>query len=63
MWVESKEPYVSPKHCNPVFFYPDVLDGDWWFVLIHVPRSRHRFEKNNVTMPSEKDNKVESYED
>jgi hypothetical protein len=28
MWVETKEPYVFTKHCNRVFFYPDVLDGD-----------------------------------
>jgi hypothetical protein len=28
MWVETKEPYVFPKHCNQVFLYPDVLDGD-----------------------------------
>jgi hypothetical protein len=45
MRVESKEPYVFQKHCNQVFFYPDVLDGDWWFVLRHDPRSKHIFEK------------------
>jgi hypothetical protein len=28
MWVETKEPYVFPKHCNQVLFYPNVLDGD-----------------------------------
>jgi len=56
MWVESKEPYVFPKHCKQMFFYPYVLDGDWLFVLIHVMRSKHCFEKNNVTMPSEEDN-------
>ena len=29
MWDEAKEPYFFPKHCNQVFFYPDVLDMDW----------------------------------
>ena len=54
---EAKEPYVFPKHCNQVFFYPKVLDRDWWFVLTHDPRSKHIFENNNVIMPSsEEDN-------
>ena len=39
MLVEMKEPYVFPKDCNQVFFYRDVLDKDWWFVLRHDPRS------------------------
>jgi hypothetical protein len=63
MWVETKEPYVFPKHCNQVFFYPDVLDGDWWFVLRHDPRSKHIFENNNVTMPSEEDNQGDGNKD
>ena len=53
MWDEAKEPYVLPKHCNQVFFYPDVLDRDWWFRLTHDPRSKHIFEKNSVIMPCE----------
>jgi hypothetical protein len=28
IWDEAKEPYVFPKHCNQVFFYPYVLDRD-----------------------------------
>ena len=44
MWDEA-EPYVFPKHCNQVFFYPYVLDRDWWFVLRRDPRSKHIFEK------------------
>ena len=35
MWDEAKEPYVFPKPCNHVFFYLDVLDRGWWFVLTH----------------------------
>ena len=53
MWDEAKEPYVFPKHYNQVFFYPDVLDRDWWFVLRQDPRSKHIFENNNVIMPNE----------
>ena len=53
MWDEAKEPYVFPKHCNQVFFYPDVLDRDLWFVLTHDPRSKHIFENNSVIMPCE----------
>ena len=53
MWDEAKEPYVFPKHCNHVFFYLDVLDRDWWFVLTHDTRSKHIFEKNIVIMPYE----------
>jgi hypothetical protein len=56
IWVETKEPYVFPKHCKQVFFYLDVLDGDWWFVLRHNLRSKRIFEKNNVIMPREGDN-------
>jgi hypothetical protein len=56
MWFETKEPYVFPKHCNQVFFYPNVLDGDWWFLLRHDPRSKHCFENNNFTIQSEEDN-------
>jgi hypothetical protein len=26
MWVEIKESYVFSKHCNQVYFYPDLLD-------------------------------------
>ena len=46
----------SPKHCNHVFFYPDVLDRDWWFVLRHDPRSKNICENNNVIMPRKEDN-------
>ena len=53
MWDKAKEPYVFPKHYNQVFFYPDVLDRDWWFVLTHDPRSKHIFENNSVIMPCE----------
>jgi hypothetical protein len=63
MWVESKEPYVFPKHFNQVFFYLDVLDGDWWFILRHDMRSKHVFENNNVTMPSEEYNQGDGNED
>ena len=53
MWDEAKEPYVFPKHYNQLFFYPDVLNRDWWFVLTHDPRSKHIFENNSVIMPCE----------
>jgi hypothetical protein len=56
LWVETKEPYVFPKHCNQVFFYLDVLDGDWSFVLRHDMRYKHIFENKNVTMKNEEDN-------
>ena len=56
MWGEAKKLYIFPKHCNQVFFNPDVLDRDWWFVLRHDPRSKHIFENNSVNMPSEEDN-------
>lgn len=52
MWDEAKEPYVLSKHCNKVFFYWDVLDRNWWFVLRHDPRSKHIFYNNSVIMPS-----------
>jgi hypothetical protein len=35
MWDEAKEPYVFSKNYNQVFFNPDVLDRDWWFVSRH----------------------------
>ena len=53
MWEEAKEPYVFPKNCNHVVFYPNMFDMDWWFVLRHDPRSKHIFENNSVIMPSE----------
>jgi hypothetical protein len=56
MWVENKEPYVFPKTLQPSVFYPNVLDGDWWFILRHDLISKHLFEKNDVTMSSEEDN-------
>jgi hypothetical protein len=56
MWDEAKEPYVFPEHYNQVLFYPNVLDRDWGFVLIHDPRSKYIFEKNSVIMPNEEDN-------
>jgi len=48
MWHEAREHYVFPKQCNAVFFYPDVLDKDWWFVLRHDPISKLVFDNNNV---------------
>ena len=63
MWFESKGPYVFPKQCNQVLFYLDVMDGDWWFILRHVSRYKHFFENNNVTMPSEEDNKGDGNKD
>ena len=56
MWDESKEPYVFLEHYNQVLFYLDVLDRDWWFILRHDPRSKHAFENNSVSMPTEEDN-------
>jgi hypothetical protein len=56
MWLETEEPYVFQKHYNQVFFYPNVLDGDWWFILRHDLRSKHIFENNNVIIPSKEDN-------
>jgi len=56
MWDESKEPYVFPKHCNQVFFYPYVLDRDWWFILRHDTRYKHVYENNNSLIPIEEDN-------
>lgn len=57
MWHEARELYVFPKHCNHVCFYLDMLDRDWWFVLIHGPRSKRVFKSKNVIMPSvEEDN-------
>ena len=56
MLVETTEPYVFPKHCNQVFFHPDVLDWDLWFVLRHDPRSKHIFDNNSVVMPNDEDN-------
>ena len=53
MWDEIKDPYVFPKHYNRVFFYPDVLDRDWWFILRHKARYKHVFENNNVSTPIE----------
>ena len=43
----------SPNIATRCFFYPDVLDRDWWFVLRHDPRSKHIFENNSVIMPIE----------
>ena len=62
MLVETKGPYVFPKHGNQVFFYLDVLDQDWWFVLRHDPRSKHIFEKNNVLMSTDEDNQGDGNE-
>ena len=47
MFDESKDPYVFPKQCNQVLFYPNVLDRDWWFILRHDPRS-NMFLKTTV---------------
>jgi hypothetical protein len=43
LWVETKEPYVFPKHYNQVFFCPNVLDRDWWSVIRHDLISKHVF--------------------
>ena len=63
MWVETKEPYIFPKHHNQVLFYLNVLDGDLWFVLRHYPRSKHLFENKNVIIPSEEDNQGDGNEE
>ena len=63
MLVEMKKPYVFPKHCNQVFFYLDVLDQHWQFVLRHDLRFKHIFESNNDVMPSEEDNQGDSNEE
>ena len=49
MWDENKEPYVYTKHHNHFFFYPDVLDRDWWFILGHDTRSKHLFENTMLS--------------
>ena len=43
MLLETKDPYSFPKHCNLTYFYPGVLDKDWWFVQRHDLRSKHIF--------------------
>ena len=62
MVYSQGEPYVFPKHCNQVSFYPNVLDQEWWFVLRHDPRSKHLFENNNVIMPRNEDNQGDGNE-
>ena len=50
----------SPNTETMCFFYPYVLDRDWWFVLRYDPRSKTIFESNSVIMPSElEDNEVD----
>ena len=63
MWDKSKEPYVFPKHCNQVLFYPDVLDRYWWFILRHDPISNNVFKNNNVNMPTKEDNEGDGNEE
>ena len=62
MWDEAKEPYVFPKHCKQVLFYPDVFYRDWWFVLRHDPRSKHIFENNSVIKPIELEDNEDDHE-
>ena len=56
MLEEIKEPYVFPKNCNQVLFYPYVLDEYWWFILRQKHKSKHVFKNNSVSMPIEEDN-------
>ena len=56
MLAKTNEPYVFQKHCNQVFFYLDVLDRYWWFVIRHDPRYKHIFDNNIVVMPKDEDN-------
>lgn len=63
MLVETKEPYAFPKHYNQVLFYLDVSNQDWWFILRHDPRSKHRSESNTVIMPSDKDKQGDGNEE
>ena len=45
-----------------MFFYPNVLDMDWWFVLRHDPRSKNIFENNSVIMSSELEDNDDDHE-
>ena len=62
MLAKTKEPYVFPKHCNHVFFNPDVLDRDWCFVLRHDLRYKHLFDNNSVVMSNDEDNQGDGNE-
>ena len=41
---KNEEPFALPKHCEQVFFHPDIVD-DKWLCVVHVtPRGRRVFE-------------------
>ena len=63
MLVETRKPYVFPKHYNQVFFYLDVSDWNWWFVVRRDLRSKHIVDNNNVVMPSDEDNQGDGNEE
>ena len=53
---------LSPNTATKFFFYLDVLDRDWWFILTHDPRSKHIFEKNTVIMSCELEDNESDHE-
>jgi hypothetical protein len=59
MWVETTK-LCFPKTLQPS--YPNVLDGDWWFIVRHDLRFKHIFENKNVTMLDEEDNQGDGSE-
>ena len=46
-----------------MFFYPDVLDKDWWFILKHDPRLKHIFKNNDIIIPNEEDSQGDCNEE
>ena len=53
----------SKNTTTKCFFYPNVSNWDWWFVLEHDLGSKHLLENNNVLILSDEDNQGDGNEE
>ena len=43
--------FMFSQTTTTMFFYPNVLDRNWWFILKRDLRSKHIFENKHVIIP------------
>ena len=41
---KNEEPFALPKHCEQVFFHPNIVDDKWLYVVHVTTRGRRVFE-------------------
>ncbi|MCO5583248.1 hypothetical protein L7F22_037157 [Adiantum nelumboides] len=47
-WIDLRDTFVLPEHCEQVIFYPKPSAERWWYVIEVAPRGARIYENYNL---------------